>query len=263
MSEFQPPSTPLQLVSPHPTPPCSLTPAEEKVFLQMSVAQTKLEALAARCEKALDQLQAATSKSPRTQSSSPSVPSSPEPKPSETAPSLTPTQPVSSASWPSSEPSSPELRPSETRLSPRPAQPVSSASSPLPPRHQDPVVTAVLAMLAQQTAHRPLHPAGLSRADRELLEQLQADVQSLKSSPRRSQSISELFSKRPDFQEALKSHHLDTLAAIRKVPAPAAPKLPSLLPVVRAAVVSATLTTLLTLMVLEAVVVVLVMRGAA
>jgi len=266
MSEPLPPnpSPPLHLVPPNPGP------SEPALLLRLQIAESRIRALTEQLEGTTT-TPASASSPPGATSTPPFEPSSPPPSPRR--PDSPPVE--SSESWPPSEPSSPSSRPR------RPSEPSSASlpgfepSSPAPsptsksssgpgqsmPSRQDPVVTALLTMVTQLTAHRPTPQAGLSRADRELLQQLQTDVQALQTSPRRSKSISELFSTTPGLHEVLESHRLDILAAIRTLPTAPAPPLPSLVPVVRTAVLTATTTTVFWLVSLVGLFVFLVTRG--
>ena len=130
---------------------------------------------------------------------------------------------------------------------------------------QDPVVMALLGMVTQLSTKAANQPAGLTRADREQLARLEEGQDKLlqqltKGSPH-SQSISELYSTRPELRQVLEDHRLETLRAIRGLPPAPSPELPSLLPVVRTSVVMATATTVFLLVTLLAMFFYAVTRG--
>jgi hypothetical protein len=124
---------------------------------------------------------------------------------------------------------------------------------------------ALLGMVTQLSTKAANQPVRLTRADREQLARLEEGqgklLQQLTKGSQHSQSISELYSTRPELRQVLEDHRLETLRAIRGLPPAPSPELPSLLPVVRTSVVMATATTVFLLVTLLAMFFYAVTRG--
>jgi len=276
MSEYQPPPSTPHLVPPAPSPP---NPSHEELQHQLRLMQLEVNNLKAE----LQSRPASPSSEPASPSKSAS-PSSGRASPSKSAsPSSGRASPSKSASpkrdvrrvVPNWSGRGPVLPSSTDKSAEPPSERSSSGSEPVPPSSTprsepaklppDPVVSALLGMLTQLSTNAANQTAALSRADRELLTRLEEGQDKLlqqltKGSPR-SQSISELYSTRPELQQVLEDHRLETLRAIRRLPPAPSPELPSLLPVVRTSVVMATATTVFLLVTLLAMFFYAVTRG--